>query len=114
MKITLTREQLESFAKQVYELGVYGYLDLKDSTCDKLVDELCEQFGEIQSKSKSEIDNSISSTILYSGEFLQNQSDNQETHSYNWHPQIYFTNNIEEEFLRRRSLNFSGNNSERL
>ena len=33
----LTQEDLEDFAKKVYEEACYGYLDLKDSVCVGLV-----------------------------------------------------------------------------
>lgn len=32
-----TQDQLEHFAKKVYEEGCYGYMDLKESVCNTLV-----------------------------------------------------------------------------
>lgn len=42
-KYEITREQLEVLVKEVYEIGVCGYLDLKDSLCDSIVDEFLQK-----------------------------------------------------------------------
>lgn len=33
----ISKEELEAFAKKVYEEACYGYLDLKDSVCDGMI-----------------------------------------------------------------------------
>lgn len=122
-KITLTIEQLEGFAKQVYKSGIYGYLDLIDSTCNKLIDDLLEEIGERQ---LVKTETSYPSSFVMHGEqvlipedfseYLRSQNSDV-TYSYNPNNlQIYFANDSNETLLRQRAsdTNFLGNQSERL
>ena len=117
-KITLTIEQLEGFAKQVYKSGVYGYLDLIDSTCNKLIDDLLEEIGERQPvKPKTDYPSSFvmhGEQVLMPeqfSEYLRSQISDV-TYSFNASsPQIYYETLLGQRVSDSNSL---GNQSERL
>ena len=69
---SLEESDLLNLAKLAYELGCFGYLDLKDSKCESLVlDFIGENKNKLEKKSSNSIyganDFSVSTLSVYSG-----------------------------------------------
>lgn len=50
INFNLTKDELENFAKKIYEEACFGYLDLKESVCEKMVSDFLDGKEQIVSR----------------------------------------------------------------
>ncbi len=113
-KVTLSRSQLIEFAKQIYNMGATGYLDLIESACEQAVESLIDS-----SLNKIKSTPADSSNPYY--EMFQCVVSNQsfeELRGINYNNTVANLVYMPEEEAYMRDMadqeNFIGNNSERI
>ena len=80
----ITNEELAVFARKIYEEACYGYLDLKDSVCERLVKDFIAE--------RQIVDGTEINSQGYSGNFVYSGPEN---NSDTWiYPQTYNNSSI--------------------